>query len=99
MMPVRLHVFFLFYIINYDILYPYNRDKYFESMNPHLIGLTLDTLGTVLIAFMALSVHHKFLNEHKVDENLFNTMRKEQVIGGLGVILLVIGYIIQISIY
>ena len=66
------------------------------EMNAQFLGLTLDVLGAVLIAFTALSVHHKFLTERKVDEKVLRTMKFEQRLGVLGVILLVVGYLVRI---
>ncbi len=60
------------------------------------ISLTLDVIGTVLIAFAALRVHHRVLHEHKMDRKVFKVMRREQSIGILGVVLVLIGYLTQI---
>jgi hypothetical protein len=61
-----------------------------------IIPLSLQTLGTLLIAYAALSVHHRFLREHKVDEKVFTTMRVEQMFGLLGVFLTITGYFLEI---
>lgn len=60
-----------------------------------LIGFTIDTIGKILVAYTALAVHHRFVKEHKVDEKLFMVMKKEQVIGVIGVIMIVVGFMIQ----
>lgn len=39
-------------------------------MTMNLIAITLDVVGTVLIGWAALRVHHRVLNEHKVDEKV-----------------------------
>lgn len=62
-----------------------------------ILGLTLELVGTILIAFMALKVHHHVLKEHKIDEDVFKEMRYEQVLGVLGIGLLIIGFLIQLS--
>jgi len=64
-------------------------------LNYNLLGLTLDTIGSVLIGYAALKVHHRFLNEHRVDKRVFQTMRIEQQLGVLGIVLVVIGYFLQ----
>ena len=56
------------------------------------IALTCDLVGTLLIAYAALSVHHRFRHEHKVDESIFKAMRREQRLALIGASLLVIGY-------
>ncbi|GBE17024.1 hypothetical protein BMS3Abin15_00858 [bacterium BMS3Abin15] len=60
------------------------------------ITLTLDALGTILIAFAALRVHYRVLNEHKIDKKVFKAMKRERLIGITGVTLVLIGYLIQI---
>ncbi len=61
-----------------------------------IIGFTLETLGKILVAYTALRVHHRFWKEHKVSSGVFKTMRREQILGILGIILIIAGYIIQI---
>ena len=61
-----------------------------------IIGLALSTIGTILIAFMALRVHHRVIKDHKIDEAVFKQMKTEQVIGVLGILLITFGYFIQL---
>ena len=61
-----------------------------------LIGETLDVVGKIMIAFTVLMVHHRFRKEHKIDEKVFKAMRREQVIGLLGIALIVIGYFLRL---
>lgn len=61
-----------------------------------IAGLLLNMVGVVLIAFAALRVHHHVLNEHKIDEDVRRTMKSEQVLGIIGVVLVVVGHVIQI---
>lgn len=61
-------------------------------MELEIIGLTLDTLGKLFIAYAALRVHHRVLNEHKIDKVVFKTMRREQFFGWMGAALVIIGY-------
>lgn len=63
-----------------------------------LFAETIDIAGSVLIAFAALRVHHRFLNEHKVDEKVFTVMRFEQRLGVLGVLLIITSYILRVFI-
>ena len=51
------------------------------------VGLTLDTLGVVMIAFAALRVHHRVLNEHRIDKKVYRDMRVEQIIGVFGIVI------------
>jgi len=63
-----------------------------------IISTALDTLGAVFIAYAALRVHHRVLYEHKIDEEVFTTMRREQVVGIAGVIMVVLGFIVDMNI-
>ena len=65
-------------------------------MNIEFIGFTLDVLGKILVAFTALMVHHRFRKEHKVDERIFKAMRREQVLGIIGIGAIILGFILQI---
>ena len=61
-----------------------------------LYGFALDVIGKLLVAYTAIAVHHRFLKEHKVDAALFKVMRKEQIIGLIGVVLIIIGFFLQL---
>jgi len=61
-----------------------------------LTGFILDVLGKLLIAYTAIMVHHRFLKEHKVDAAVFRTMRREQFVGVIGVILMLAGFFLQL---
>lgn len=61
------------------------------------IGLSLEVLGTVMIAYTALSVHHRVRKEHKIDEVVFKHMKREQAVGIIGIVLIIAGYLLQIS--
>ena len=60
------------------------------------LGLTLTTIGEVLIGLTVLHVHHKILEEHKLDKKVFAGIRLEQWAGLLGVSLVILGYIIRV---
>ena len=68
-------------------------------MNPELldfIGMLAELCGTISIAYAALSVHHRFRHEHKVDEEVFSAMSQEMRIGVLGIGLILTGFCAQI---
>lgn len=56
------------------------------------ISILFETPGTLMIAYAALKVHHHILHDHKIDETVFTSMKSEQIIGRIGVILVVIGF-------
>ena len=60
------------------------------------LGHTLDLIGKILISYTAIAVHHRFRKEHKIDEEVFKIMQKEQLVGVVGIALMVVGYILQI---
>jgi len=62
----------------------------------NLLAATLDVMGTVLIGWAALRVHHRVLNEHKIDKRVFRVMRLEQKLGAVGILLVVLGFVSQI---
>lgn len=61
-----------------------------------LITQTLDVVGKILIAYTAIMVHYRFSKEHKVDEKVFQEMRREKVLGIIGIGLIVLAYIFEI---
>ena len=61
-----------------------------------ILGKTLDLIGKLLIGFTAIRVNHRVLHEHKIDEAVFKSMKKEQRFGILGIVFLVAGFIIQL---
>jgi hypothetical protein len=60
------------------------------------LGFTLDVIGKLMVGFTAIMVHHRFLLEHKVDEFVFQTMKRERLLGVIGIILIILGYILQV---
>ena len=61
-----------------------------------LFGFILDIIGKVMIAFTAIMVHYRFSKEHKIDEKVFAAMRREKIIGVLGILLMILGFFLQI---
>jgi len=57
---------------------------------------TLEMVGTLLIAWAALRVHHRVLNEHAISRLVFRTMRIEQYLGILGMVFVFVGYFLEI---
>jgi hypothetical protein len=64
----------------------------------YLLARSFDLLGTILIAFTAIRVHHRVLNEHTIDEAVFRSMKREQKLGVIGVLLIVTGFILEFAI-
>lgn len=67
-------------------------------MNLEILVRTLDVVGKVLVAYTAIAVHHRVWKSHKIDRGAFKMMKAEQWLGVLGIILIVLGYLIEIFI-
>ncbi|MCH8244367.1 hypothetical protein IIB97_00565 [Patescibacteria group bacterium] len=65
-------------------------------MTIEFIGFTLDVLGKVMVAFTAIMVHYRFRKEHKIDERVFRSMRREQLLGIIGILLIILGFLLQV---
>ena len=66
-----------------------------NGMSIVFIGFTLDVIGKILIAFTAIMVHHRMLNEHRIDKAVFRSMKREQRVAVVGVLFIIIGYVLQ----
>ena len=65
-------------------------------MNIEFVGFTLDVVGKVMVAFTAIMVHYRFRKEHKIDERVFRSMRREQLLGIIGILLIILGFLLQV---
>lgn len=65
-------------------------------MNVEFIGFTLDVIGKILVSYTVIMVHYRFWKEHEINEKVFATMQRERTMAILGVILIIIGYLLQI---
>ncbi|MCR4328728.1 MAG: hypothetical protein NUV53_04450 [Patescibacteria group bacterium] len=63
-----------------------------------IFAFTLDVIGKILIAYTALAVHGRVRTEQKIDASVFKAMRWEKVIGISGIIFIILGYLIHVSI-
>lgn len=61
-----------------------------------LVGLLLDTVGTILIAYTALRVHDRVRKEHKIDGRVTREMQRERALGIVGVVLILLGFALQV---
>lgn len=65
-------------------------------MNLNLVASTLDIIGKVMVAYTALSVHRRVWQEHQIDRAVFAAMKREQVIGVIGIVLMITAYLLDI---
>ena len=61
-----------------------------------ILGITLDTIGTIIIAYMALRVHARVSKETRIDAYVTKEMHLERILGIVGVVLIVAGYVFQV---
>lgn len=64
-------------------------------MNIDMVILTFDLVGKVLIGYAALRVHHRVLRKHRIDESVFKSMKREQRLGVLGILFIVVAYVLH----
>lgn len=62
-----------------------------------LLPATLDVVGKVMVAYIAIRVHFRFWQEHTVDEAVFREMKKERNIGIVGIAFIIFGYALHIA--
>ena len=68
-------------------------------MNLLLIGLTLGVLGKLLLGIAVLRVHLGILHEHDIDNVVLRSIKREQVITLIGLLLIVVGYLFEMFFY
>jgi len=66
--------------------------------NPNLLTISsiFELIGSILIAFVILGVHSRIIEEHKIDEVVLKTMRREKVFVYVGVFFLVLSFILEL---
>ena len=66
-----------------------------DALEIEFLGDVIEILGKLLVAWTALAVHHRFKNEHKIDEAVFRIMKLETKLGMFGILMIVIGFAIR----
>ena len=61
-----------------------------------VLSESLRTVGEIMIAYMAVRVHYRFRKEHQIDERVFLAMKKEQWVGIVGIVVLILGYLLKL---
>jgi hypothetical protein len=59
-------------------------------------AITFEFTGKILIAVTVLLVHSRVRREHKIDKRVLKEMGKETVIGVLGIVLMLVGYLLHL---
>ena len=60
-------------------------------------GLTLGFFGKVLLGATVINVHAHIIRERKIDMDVLKEMKRERVFGITAVLLIVIGYTLELS--
>jgi len=65
-------------------------------MTLEIIGFTLDVIGKILIGVAVYFVHKRVMKEEKINKVVLREMKKEKRMVVIGIILIVIGYLMQL---
>lgn len=68
-------------------------------MNLLLWGITLGTVGKLILGIAVLRVHIHILHEHKIDNVVLKSLKREQIVTIVGLLLIVFGYLLEIFFY
>lgn len=68
-------------------------------MNLLFWGLTVSLIGKVLLAAGVIIAHSKIAHEHRIDNAVIQSFKKEQILTAIGILLIVIGYLMEIYFY
>lgn len=74
-------------------------DIFFNQELILFAGLTLSFLGKVLLGVTVIMVHWKIIQEHKIDGQVLKEMRRERNVAILGIILIALGYLFEITFF
>lgn len=59
-------------------------------------GEGLRVVGEILIGVSVLLVHRRMMQDQKIDKGVIRDIRKEQMVGILGITCIVVGYLIAL---
>lgn len=68
-------------------------------MNLLFWGLTLGVAGKIMLGLAVVLVHGKIVHEHRIDKVVLHEMKRERNIAVVGILLMIIGYLLEISFY
>lgn len=66
-------------------------------MNMLFWGITLAVVGKVMIAIAVILAHSQLAHEHRVDQKVIKSFTRERNISIVGIILIIAGYILEIT--
>jgi len=62
-------------------------------------GLTLGIIGKLILGIAVWRVHAFIIREHKIDGVVLQAMRRERYVTAFGILLLIVGYVLEILFY
>tara|TARA_B100000900_G_C20256315_1_gene584110 strand:+ start:241 stop:465 length:225 start_codon:yes stop_codon:yes gene_type:complete len=62
-------------------------------------GLTLGIIGKVLLGATVIMVHSKITHEKRIDGLVLMEMKREKRIALMGIVLMIIGYVLELVSY
>jgi uncharacterized membrane protein YidH (DUF202 family) len=65
--------------------------------NFSFLGLTLRTVGEIIIGLSIIRVHIRIMQEHKLDKKVYRSIRREKFWAVIGIILILVGYILEVA--
>jgi hypothetical protein len=68
-------------------------------MNFLLWGITLGTVGKLIIGLAVLRVHIRILQEHSIDGVVLKAIKREHLLTLFGLFLIIIGYTLEVLFY
>jgi len=64
-----------------------------------LWGLTIGTIGKIVLGVAVLRVHVYILREHTIDDVVLRALKREQVVTIVGLAFIIVGYLCEVSFY
>lgn len=61
-----------------------------------LISASLTSLGEIIVAYTVIKVHERIMKEHKIDAKVLKTMRQEQHLAFVGILMITSGWVLYI---
>ncbi|PIT91415.1 hypothetical protein COU17_00285 [Candidatus Kaiserbacteria bacterium CG10_big_fil_rev_8_21_14_0_10_49_17] len=62
-------------------------------------GLTIGTVGKIILGLTVVMVHWRIVKEHRIDRKVLNEMRRERNLALLGILFMVLGYTLEVLFY
>jgi len=68
-------------------------------MNILFWGLTIGVAGKIILGVAVLLVHLKIFEERKIDGVVLKSIRTEHLLTIIGIILIIVGYVLEVAFY